>query len=374
MPARCTGSLRLALGWVLGAACTLLYISMSSSEISMPLLASSGPAAWVGSLRGGGELLSRGRDASSRRQQQQLTALWSAGGGPGGFGGMGTPAADANITRWRIPRVLHQTWKTHETPPNCDGYRATWTTLNPTWTVRLWNDTEGQALLAEHFPNLTLALKEHNVSEGVKIADITRIVILYVHGGIYADLDMEALRPFEPLLATHERSPWPVVLGAEPSKHAEGQGGRNLLVCNALMVSPKGHPFWKTLLDHIEAAVGQQGEGDEYVSPVDLTGPMLYTNLLDHTPAAFDGVFVYPSNAFYPREDDDVRLSFLSVSVSVSLCSKGRARGGESHEKEPLRLDHSNWFEASQDSFRALGHLVDLNDCVWPSLTHGLLT
>ena len=63
----------------------------------------------------------------------------------------------------------------------------------------------------------------------------------------------------------------------------------------------------------------------------------------------------------------------LSLSLSLSVA-RGARGGGESHEKEPLRLDHSNWFEASQDSFRALGHLVDLNDCVWPSLTHGLLT
>jgi hypothetical protein len=296
MTRRCAGR-RIFLGWVLGAACMALYTTVS--DVSAPLAAA-----------GGVDFLLR----PLRRVDSLAGLQWTSNGGAGGFGGMQTPSADG--TFWRIPRVLHQTWKTKETPESCAAYRKSWTTLNPTWSVRLWDDAEGDALLAMHFPNLTQALREHNVTEGVKLADITRIAILYVHGGIYADLDMEALRAFDPLLVTHERSPWPVILGAEPSKHADGQGGRNLLICNALMISPARHPFWKTLLGHIEAAVRQQQAGDPYVSPVDLTGPMLYTHLLEHSPEAFGGVVVYPSNAFYPREDDEVRLAFFSFRAS----------------------------------------------------------
>ena len=292
-----------------------LYITVTGVEA--PLVAAGGVQFFRRPTR---------RDAQLQDNSVEArTALQWTSGGAGGFGGMQTPSAEG--TFWRIPRVLHQTWKTKETPESCAAYRKSWTTLNPTWSVRLWDDAEGEALLATHFPNLTQALREHNVTEGVKLADVTRIAILYVHGGIYADLDMEALRAFDPLLVTHERSPWPVILGAEPSKHADGQGGRNLLICNALMISPARHPFWKTLLEHIEAAVGQQKAGDPYVSPVDLTGPMLYTHLLEHSPEAFNGVFVYPSNAFYPREDDEVRLpSLLSspsffISLSVSFLT-----------------------------------------------------
>lgn len=41
---------------------------------------------------------------------------------------------------------------------------------------------------------------------GVEKADIMRYFILYHYGGIYADLDMEAVRPIEPLLAKHDKN------------------------------------------------------------------------------------------------------------------------------------------------------------------------
>lgn len=45
-----------------------------------------------------------------------------------------------------------------------------------------------------------------------------RYFILYHHGGLYADLDMEAVRPIEPLLRKHDHD-FGVVLGSEPYDH-----------------------------------------------------------------------------------------------------------------------------------------------------------
>jgi hypothetical protein len=39
-------------------------------------------------------------------------------------------------------------------------------------------------------------------------------------------------------------TPGQVALGSEPFDHAQNQNQRNMLVCNAFMISTKGHPFW----------------------------------------------------------------------------------------------------------------------------------
>eukprot|EP01047_Picozoa_sp_COSAG01_P097042 COSAG01_NODE_27432_length_685_cov_18.373720_1_plen_91_part_00 len=51
------------------------------------------------------------------------------------------------------------------------------------------------------------------------------------------------VRPIEPLLRRHDQR-LGVVLGTEPFDHAQNQNQRNMLVCNAFMVSTARHPFW----------------------------------------------------------------------------------------------------------------------------------
>eukprot|EP01047_Picozoa_sp_COSAG01_P100181 COSAG01_NODE_30076_length_623_cov_1.469466_1_plen_125_part_10 len=53
--------------------------------------------------------------------------------------------------RQRIPRVLHQFWNGQTVPAKLRVYVDTWRTRNPTWQFRMWNDTEGAALIRENY-------------------------------------------------------------------------------------------------------------------------------------------------------------------------------------------------------------------------------
>jgi hypothetical protein len=57
----------------------------------------------------------------------------------------------------------------------------------------VWNDTEGLRLIQREYPWFVPHLRQFK--SGVEKADIMRYFILYHHGGIYADLDMEAVSP-----------------------------------------------------------------------------------------------------------------------------------------------------------------------------------
>lgn len=171
-----------------------------------------------------------------------------------------------------IPRLLHQTWKTNVPPAELVPYIESWRVHNPGWGYKMWNDTAALSFLEEEYPWFHKHIE--NFKSGVEKADILRYFILYHFGGVYADLDMECLRPWEPLLARHDRS-MQCALGAEPHAHAKKQGERNLLLCNALMISAPKHPFWEAvfnaLLDKVPQVKADAAYG-AWSSPVDTTG------------------------------------------------------------------------------------------------------
>jgi hypothetical protein len=91
--------------------------------------------------------------------------------------------------------------------------------------------------------------------------------LLFAYGGIYVDLDMEALVSLDEYLlrtfynasafggpavagqggASHSSSSSSfsgVILSQEPAAHAKVLYNQDRLACNAAMLSAPGHPFW----------------------------------------------------------------------------------------------------------------------------------
>ena len=64
----------------------------------------------------------------------------------------------------------------------------------------MWSDEDNRALVRDVFPELLNFYDElwHNILR----VDLIRYLILFEHGGIYADLDVELLRPISQLLAS----------------------------------------------------------------------------------------------------------------------------------------------------------------------------
>ena len=180
--------------------------------------------------------------------------------------------------RWRgqrceVPKVVHWTWKSRHIQALFAPYVESWLTLNPGWVARMWTDADSRELIRTAFPELLQQFDSYTT--GIQRADLVRYVILYEAGGVYVDLDFEALRPIAPLLANRS-----LVLGHEPEAHAyvlqhEARG----LVCNALMASCQGHPFWLRVLD-VARQKSQIMRGGEQATPeavLESTGPKMLT-------------------------------------------------------------------------------------------------
>ncbi|KAJ7684065.1 nucleotide-diphospho-sugar transferase [Mycena rosella] len=144
-------------------------------------------------------------------------------------------------TRWnatehgqveRIPRILHQTWKTGTLPDKwksisqeCRDMMLTSSPLPSPSKYMLWTDESSREFIARHYPWFLNTFDDY--SYAILRADAIRYFVLYHYGGIYLDLDIGCLRPLDPLLV------YPVIL---PKTIPVG-------VSNDLMFAQKHHPF-----------------------------------------------------------------------------------------------------------------------------------
>jgi mannosyltransferase OCH1-like enzyme len=140
-----------------------------------------------------------------------------------------------------IPKIIHQVWigggpLTEE----AERYHRTWREHHPEWEVILWTKEKVEK---ELFPLHNQEAYEADTNHGYR-ADILRLELLHRFGGIYADMDMECLKPHDPLRTL------PAFLGR--GKLSDYDIGEQY-VETSLMGSVPGHPFFERLVRHLSA-------------------------------------------------------------------------------------------------------------------------
>jgi hypothetical protein len=186
-----------------------------------------------------------------------------------------------------IPAILHQTWKDAHVPAAFRPLQRSWLTHNPAWEYRFWSDAAARRFVAEQHAWLLPLYDAYD--EPIKRVDVARYLWMQHHGGVYADLDFECLRPLAPLL-TGKR----LVLGLEPDEHVQPwvtSRGLGRIVCNAFIASEPGHPFWDFLLRRLEAS--------RHLDPLDATGPFFLTRAIAEYAPAHE-LSIVPAPVLYP--------------------------------------------------------------------------
>lgn len=184
----------------------------------------------------------------------------------------------------RVPRIIHQIWigpdpvpELHE--PWIDGWRH----HHPGWEHRLWTE--------EDLPDDPI---RHEVLERLRApverADILRLEILFRYGGVYADTDLECLRPIEELLGDEEL----VCVCLKPGR-----------VTNTFIAAAPGHPL-------LERALRELTPMDVYwstsakASIKEAAGPPLLRRLV----AEYPGVRLLEPPLFFPSSPVERERAF----------------------------------------------------------------
>src|SRR5207244_4182175 len=78
-------------------------------------------------------------------------------------------------------------------------YAESWRRLHPAWNYEFWDAARCRALIADDYPSY-LALYDR-YRHRIQRVDAVRYFLLYRHGGVYLDMDIECLRPIDDLIA-----------------------------------------------------------------------------------------------------------------------------------------------------------------------------
>lgn len=191
-----------------------------------------------------------------------------------------------------IPRIIHQTWGSQEMPGELREFQHSWRAHHPGWEYRLWSDADNLRLIRQHYPEFTEYYT--TVTPGILKVDFARLAYLHHMGGIYADLDVEVLKPFDPLLEGSN-----IVSGWEFNGIGQRMRGRDF-VCNALMASPAGHPVWLEIMHLMSSRYRMKRRLEPYSNYVMEMAMRLYSEKLEERSQSAGDVTIHSHELFFP--------------------------------------------------------------------------
>ena len=237
-----------------------------------------------------------------------------------------------------IPRILHQSWKTTELPSPADRWRRSWLTLNPDFEHRFYDDDECIDFVRHNAPQFLRIYQ--GLPTAIQRADLFRYLVVYLTGGMWADIDMECLRPIAPLLAANR-----MILSVETKltrvrQRELGYRGR-VQLANCIFAAAPQHWFLGRLLDSIRCYQPTEPPTDEEVESS--TGPRLLTRqFYELQPESRDDVSVLAQVRMmapcrYPN----------CWPVNTNIYSRHHFLGSWKTQPVRKRLNRRRWIERS---------------------------
>ena len=153
----------------------------------------------------------------------------------------------ANVTwpRPRIPRVIHQTYRTYAVPAIWNRTVQSVMKMNANaFTYHRWSHADMDTFVRQHEPQFywnTFVSYRYDIQR----IDSFRYVLLFHVGGIYIDMDNACHRPFHDLVAAMEAlDPDSTHLALFPAAEVFG-------IQNNFMISTVGHPIYKQFISRL---------------------------------------------------------------------------------------------------------------------------
>ena len=163
-----------------------------------------------------------------------------------------------------IPKVVHLVWKSHTLKDEALILHGDWLINEPALARNIVTDADCQTL-ADRFPLLGPRFKALPLN--VMRADVCRLLAVYFHGGIYMDLDVAFVRPWDEWFNVSQD----IVIGHETDDRKQ--------FSNWFFAAKPRHPCFKQLLELVTERAGRAAELKEsmrqYVHYI--TGPWVFT-------------------------------------------------------------------------------------------------
>lgn len=185
-----------------------------------------------------------------------------------------------------IPKILMQTYKSHDIPENWLPSQRSIKKYLPEWEYHFLTDDGMRDFCMNHFDWFLPYFDafEYNIQR----VDAIRPMWLYVHGGVYMDMDYEVTTSDFSTLFEDTKD-----LCFVPSANV------TTYYTNSLMASRPGNPFWISYLKGMIEPLPWYKHFGKHFTVMYSTGPMILTNMIKEELNSYDYT-ILPSSKLTP--------------------------------------------------------------------------
>ena len=192
-----------------------------------------------------------------------------------------------------IPKIIHYCWfGRNPIPAEYQSYIDSWRKFLPDYEIREWNETNYDVNC------IPFSKEAYEVGKYAYVSDYARLRILYEHGGVYFDTDVEVIRPMDDLM---ERGPW---MGVE--KHTCRPGIDDMVAVGLGFAVEPMNPIIKEIMEFYEEHHYIYPDGHMEQIPI---VPVVTDVLRKHgmpnklgSPTKVEGITIYPYDYFCPQD------------------------------------------------------------------------
>ena len=233
-----------------------------------------------------------------------------------------------------IPKVIHYCWfGRNPLPESAKKCIASWHKYLPDYEIKEWNEDNFDVNIIPYTQQAYEAKKYAFVS------DYARFWILYHHGGVYFDTDVEVIRPMDDIIKKgpfmgREKGAYIKATG-DNSVEVKGDAGLGVAPGLGLGVNPglglgvnPGLGLYKELLNLYDSLKFKNEDGTLNTKTiVSYTTEILLNHGLNENndePQEVAGVWVYPPDVFCPMDHtqaNKITITERTVSIHLYDCS-----------------------------------------------------
>lgn len=199
-----------------------------------------------------------------------------------------------------IPKIIHYCWFGGKPIPEKDRHCIeSWKKLCPDYTIMQWDESNYDITKNPYMQ------QAYNAKKWGFVPDFARLDIVYQHGGIYLDTDVELIKNLDDLLDNK------AFMGFEDGKNVNPGSG---------IAAEKHHPALKQLMGIYNNLMFLKEDGSYDMTP----SPVMNTEFLlkhglkqNNQKQVVAGITIYPTEYFCPKDFFTGKLHVTDSTYSI---------------------------------------------------------